>query len=418
MRAFIYEHTGNMPTAKDVVPKILWLKEERPDLWERTRWLLDCKEYILFKLTGVGGHRLARSQRVLPVRPLQEDLGRGGVRPARHPGGEAATGLSFDPGDRRSDPGGGRADRPAAGHAGGDLRRRCGGGAIRLGGKPGRQGPPLHRHRHLGRRLEQDAAQRPRERPSGRSTTSTRTSGSSPARWRPAAERCSGTATSSASRKPAGPRSGASPPIRSWTRWRPPRRPGSDGLFFTPWLSGERAPVLDHYLRGGFLGLSLGHTRAHLTRSVMEGVAFHIRWIIEAMEELGFRIEAMQAIGGGSVSPVWTQIIADVTARRLKVVEHPLEAGAMGAALAVAVGLGHLSEHGCGGRADQGEACGRAAGGRPGDLRAHVPDVSPALPGAGPDLQIQRAGRLEGGIRHAAPSEPAPARLSWCRRRR
>jgi sugar (pentulose or hexulose) kinase len=52
MRAFMYEHTANMPTAKDVVPKILWLKEERPDLWERTRWLLDCKEYILFKLTG------------------------------------------------------------------------------------------------------------------------------------------------------------------------------------------------------------------------------------------------------------------------------------------------------------------------------------------------------------------------------
>ena len=51
-RAFIYQHTGNMPTAKDVVPKILWLKEERPGLWERTRWLLDCKEYILFKLTG------------------------------------------------------------------------------------------------------------------------------------------------------------------------------------------------------------------------------------------------------------------------------------------------------------------------------------------------------------------------------
>jgi xylulokinase len=55
---------------------------------------------------------------------------------------------------------------------------------------------------------------------------------------------------------------------------------------------------------------------------------------------VGFSIDAMQAIGGGSVSPLWTQIIADVTARRLNVVENPLEAGAMGAALAVAVGLG------------------------------------------------------------------------------
>jgi xylulokinase len=114
---------------------------------------------------------------------------------------------------------------------------------------------------------------------------------------------------------------------------------GSDGLFFTPWLSGERAPVLDHYARGGFLGLSMGHSRAHLTRSVMEGIAFHIRWIIEAMEKVGFAIDEMQAIGGGSVSPLWTQIIADVTGRRLNVVENPLEAGAMGAALTVAVGL-------------------------------------------------------------------------------
>ena len=72
----------------------------------------------------------------------------------------------------------------------------------------------------------------------------------------------------------------------------------------------------------------------------MEGIAFHIRWIIEAMEKVGFEIDEMQAIGGGSVSPLWTQIIADVTARRLNVVENPLEAGAMGAALTVAVGLG------------------------------------------------------------------------------
>ena len=115
---------------------------------------------------------------------------------------------------------------------------------------------------------------------------------------------------------------------------------GSDNLIFTPWLSGERAPVLDHYARGGFLGLSMGHTRAHLTRSVMEGVAFHIRWIIEAMGNVGFEIDSMQAIGGGSVSPLWTQIIADIIGRRLNIVEHPLEAGAIGAALAVAVGLG------------------------------------------------------------------------------
>ena len=52
MPAFLFKHTGNIPTAKDSIPKILWLKEERPEVWDRTAYLLDCKEYILFKLTG------------------------------------------------------------------------------------------------------------------------------------------------------------------------------------------------------------------------------------------------------------------------------------------------------------------------------------------------------------------------------
>jgi xylulokinase len=69
-------------------------------------------------------------------------------------------------------------------------------------------------------------------------------------------------------------------------------------------------------------------------------VAFHIRWICEALERLGLSIGAINAIGGGSTSPTWTQIISDVTGRELQVVAHPLEAGAMGAALTVAVGMG------------------------------------------------------------------------------
>jgi xylulokinase len=116
--------------------------------------------------------------------------------------------------------------------------------------------------------------------------------------------------------------------------------PGSDRLLFTPWLSGERAPVLDHYARGAWIGLTLSHTKAHLARAVMEGVAYHMRWICESIESLGLPIRALNAIGGGSTSPVWTQILSDVMGRPLQIVEHPLEAGAMGAALTVAVGMG------------------------------------------------------------------------------
>jgi xylulokinase len=116
--------------------------------------------------------------------------------------------------------------------------------------------------------------------------------------------------------------------------------PGSEKLLFAPWLSGERAPVLNPYARGAFIGLSMGHTKSHLARAVMEGVAFHIRWIVEAMEAVGLRIGSLRAIGGGSTSPLWTQIISDITRRELHVVEHPLEAGAIGTALTVAVGMG------------------------------------------------------------------------------
>jgi sugar (pentulose or hexulose) kinase len=116
--------------------------------------------------------------------------------------------------------------------------------------------------------------------------------------------------------------------------------PGSDRLLFAPWLSGERAPVLDHHARGAWVGLGLSHTKAHLARAVMEGVAYHMRWICESIEALGLPIGALSAIGGGSTSPVWSQIMSDVLGRPLNIVEHPLEAGAMGAALTVAVGLG------------------------------------------------------------------------------
>jgi xylulokinase len=80
-----------------------------------------------------------------------------------------------------------------------------------------------------------------------------------------------------------------------------------------------------------------------MTRAVMEGVAYHLRWICEAMEQVGFEIDSFNGIGGGCNSPVWVQIISDVTGKPLRVVRNHLEAGAAGAALSVAVGLGIYS---------------------------------------------------------------------------
>src|SRR4030043_1680419 len=86
--------------------------------------------------------------------------------------------------------------------------------------------------------------------------------------------------------------------------------------------------------------MNLSPAKGHLVRAVMEGVAYHLRWICEAMEKIGFNIDGFNAIGGGCNSPLWGQIISDVTGREISVVKNHLEAGAAGAALAVAVGMG------------------------------------------------------------------------------
>ncbi len=90
--------------------------------------------------------------------------------------------------------------------------------------------------------------------------------------------------------------------------------PGSEGLIFLPHLMvGERAPYWDEHLRGGFLGLGVHHSRAHLFRAILEGVAYSMRFSIEAATEAGFPIHRMTLVDGGARSPLWRQIIADIT---------------------------------------------------------------------------------------------------------
>ncbi|MFN8484651.1 MAG: FGGY-family carbohydrate kinase [Anaerolineae bacterium] len=117
--------------------------------------------------------------------------------------------------------------------------------------------------------------------------------------------------------------------------------PGAGGLLFTPWLYGERCPIGDERLRAGFINLGANHTRAQMTRAIYEGVAYNLRWVMDSMAEMyRFRPATLRAVGGGARGLPWLQIIADVTNRTLEVVENPHHAGAVGAALLAAVGLG------------------------------------------------------------------------------
>jgi len=116
--------------------------------------------------------------------------------------------------------------------------------------------------------------------------------------------------------------------------------PGSKGLIFTPWLSGERTPINNDTIRGGFHNLSLEHTREHTVRAVMEGVTFNILWAFMCMEKRVGEAEWVNFVGGGAMRKTWGQITADVLNRELRQVENPREAGVRGATMIATVALG------------------------------------------------------------------------------
>jgi xylulokinase len=118
---------------------------------------------------------------------------------------------------------------------------------------------------------------------------------------------------------------------------------GSRNLIFLPWLNGERTPVDDTALRGGFYNMSKTTSAEDMIRSVMEGVAYNTRWSLTYVERFVKRkLSPIHIIGGGAQSKVWCQIFADVLEREIYRVEHPRQANARGAAFIAAVGLGYI----------------------------------------------------------------------------
>ncbi|NTU84844.1 MAG: xylulose kinase [Chloroflexales bacterium] len=117
--------------------------------------------------------------------------------------------------------------------------------------------------------------------------------------------------------------------------------PGSAGLIFTPWLYGERTPVEEHLLRGGFHNLSLKTTRADLVRAVLEGVAYNSRWLLTYVERfVGRRLDVITMAGGGANSDLWCQIYADVLGRDIRQLADPIQINVRGAGLLAAAALG------------------------------------------------------------------------------
>ena len=115
--------------------------------------------------------------------------------------------------------------------------------------------------------------------------------------------------------------------------------PGSEGLIFLPYLSGERTPHPDPHARGCFIGLSVRHEKRHLTRAVLEGVSFGLNDSLELMRDLGINPKEIVLSGGGTRSTLWKQMLADVFSSKCTMV-NALEGAAYGAAVLSAVGSG------------------------------------------------------------------------------
>ncbi len=115
--------------------------------------------------------------------------------------------------------------------------------------------------------------------------------------------------------------------------------PGSDGLIFLPYMAGERSPIWDSKAKGVFFGLSYEKTRAHMIRAIMEGVGYSLLHNLKTAEEIGVSAEVLRSVGGAANSYIWTQIKADITG---KVIHVPFSdhATSLGAAILAGIGVG------------------------------------------------------------------------------
>jgi len=118
--------------------------------------------------------------------------------------------------------------------------------------------------------------------------------------------------------------------------------PGAGGVLFTPWLHGNRCPFEDANAAGMFFNISLDTGKTEMIRAVVEGVCYHLRWMLECQDKKVKSADTIRFCGGGALSPVTAQILADILGRRVEVPSQPQNVGSVGAALTAAVGAGAI----------------------------------------------------------------------------
>lgn len=329
--------TGGAParSGKDPLAHILWLREERPDIYQATRVFLEPKDYLNYRLTGravatfdsISLHWVTDNRDLQTIDYDAGLLAMAGIDRSKLPELLPATGVV---GGLSADAAADLGLPPGTPVIGGtpDLHSSAvGSGAV----------DDFAAHLYIGTSawlschvpfkktdLLHNIASLPAP---------------VPGRYFVANEQeTAGACLDRLARMLGGPEAGSDYPALDEIAERTP--PGAGGVVFAPWLNGERTPVEDSGLRGSFVNISLGTDRDHLVRAVFEGVAFNARWLLEAVERFTRRrLDPIVMVGGGANSAVWCRIHADVLDRTILQAADPIWVNARGVGLLAAASL-------------------------------------------------------------------------------
>lgn len=323
--------TCNPPLTNFTLTKLLWVRETEPENWRRVRYVMLPKDYVRFRLTGERAIDVADASGTLLLDVAEriwssEVLSRTGIEKQWLPAlcespevcgrisaqGAEATGL--------------KAGTPVVGGAGDQAAGAVGMGIVRAGvvsATIGTSGVVFA------------ATDRPALDPRGRLHTFCH---AIPGRWHVMGVTQAAGLSLRWFRDRFGAGSGdGRDPYDHLTEEASTVAAGAAGLFWVPYLMGERTPHLDPNARGALLGLSASHTRAHVIRAILEGVAFSLKDTFTIFDELKVPVKRIRLGGGGARSTLWRQIQADVYGHEVELVEAE-EGAAYGAAILAGVG--------------------------------------------------------------------------------
>ena len=332
-----YEIAGNRISPTYTISKILWVKENEPETYEKTHKFLQAKDYIVFKLTGsyatdYSDASLAGLMDIHKKTWAYDMLEELGIDVDKLPELHPSTMVEGEIDSQTAEMLGLKAGIPVVLGGGDGACAAAGAGAVKLG----------QAYNYVGASSWISViSDRPLIDPKMRifnfyhldpeKITPTGTMQTAGASYKWLRDKVCWKEVEEAEGKGVDPYAIMDSEAKEV-------EPGAGKLVFLPYLMGERAPWWNPNARGVFFGLTLTHERRNMIRAVLEGVAFNLRIILDSFEELGVKIESIRLIGGGAKAKLWRRIMTDIYGKRVMIPRYLMEATSLGAAIAAGVG--------------------------------------------------------------------------------